>query len=423
MFTETEARDLLRQAADTIEIGPADPLRQPTGRHRVELAVAAVALIATGLGIAGLSRHDSTPIGPTPGGQVRVPSVFGYDAAGAHRLVAAAGLRPVTHHVPTCGEVSGRALRTRPAAGTQLSAGSSVTLLVADSEGLPCPGPVPPFADREQPWRLVDLATGSGPLPTFASLVTLEVDNDIAVTVPGAEANDPSRWPRCTPGPRCPGSALDAITSQLAQSNSLSMFLTVREVSASSITFFMDYPKDGTFPPPWTIEESFDTDGAVTDVHLTTNPGFPTNQVTGPDPDGIGHRFVDFARGESDSLPVDTPVGLYLGHQRVATIGDGDSSVRATWRVCRQYAGRTCPFSALDTLASYDGPLRLADHLTAPSPCLATLSPDPPTHTGGSHVAEILPGGTTTCLDGFAVDVYYNDVGQIVAVDLVVAEP
>ena len=92
--------------------------------------------------------------------------------------------------------------------------------------------------------------------------------------------------------------------------------------------------------------------------------------------------------------------------------------------VCRgTYAARVCPFSALDTLASHDGPLRIADHPTTGSPCLATLSPQPPTDTGGNHVAEVLPGGTTTCLNGFEVDVYYNDVGQVVAVDLVIAEP
>jgi hypothetical protein len=438
MLTETEARHLLQQAADTIEVAPA-ALPQPTRgrrRHVILGAAAAAALIAGGLGLAGLQRHGSTPVAPTPGDRVSVPSVFGYDVTGAGRLVTAAGLHPVTHRLRTCGEVSGRALRTRPAAGTRLSAGSSVTLVVA-AGGLPCPGPVPPFADREQPWRLVDLATGSGPTPSFADRVVLRVNHQKPVTVSGVAAVDPDAWPVCdSTQPACPGSALDVIGYALAHpltahGKPITPRLLTGSTRTGDVFFSIGYAFNGSDVfARWEIVERIDRSGDVAAVRLTydgssdpTSASTAAGSVTGPDPDGIGHRFVDFARGNSDSLPIDTPVALYLGHQRVATTGDGDSSVRASWRVCRQYAGRICPFSALDTLASYDGPLRLADHPATPAPCLATLVPTPPTDAGGTHVAVVLPAGTTTCLDGFEVDVYSNDVGQIVAVDLVLSEP
>ena len=51
------------------------------------------------------------------------------------------------------------------------------------------------------------------------------------------------------------------------------MFLAVQDASASSITFYIDYPQDGVFPPPWTIQERFDAGGRVTAVRLTTRPG------------------------------------------------------------------------------------------------------------------------------------------------------
>ena len=360
MLTETQARDLLQQAADTIEVVPAEPLR-PIRRPRTVLlaAAAAVALIAAGLGVAGLARHRDTPVAPPPpGGLVTVPSVFGYDATGAQRLLTDAGLETEVDRRRACTETPGRALGTEPAHGAQVSAGTTVTLVVSDTDALHCS--FRQSLGRFQAWALVDLATGSGRTPTFARQVTLQVDDDPAVTVSGTDATDPALWPRCAPAARCPGSALDAITSQLARADTLPMFLQIRDVTSWSVSFTFDYPQDGIFAPPWVIRESLDHRFAVTGVHLDTHPGIAPDAtpgssatVTGPDPGGIGRRFVAFARGESRSLPVDTPVRLYLGHRYVATLPADQSSDRGRWRVCLRYAGVSCPFSAMRILASH----------------------------------------------------------------------
>jgi hypothetical protein len=275
----------------------------------------------------------------------------------------------------------------------------------------------------------------------FADHVVLQVNDQQAMTVSGDAASDPDAWPTCDSSqPECPGSALDVITGALRQPwrkpNGKPMVLKLFASSEGSkrFSFRIGYEFNGPDPfPHWSIEERLDRSGSVTAVRLTYqgSPNSPVQRttasatMTGTDPDGIGHRFVAFARGESDVLPVDTPVRLYLGHRYFSTITANQVPDRTAWQMCSGLGPRACRLSALTSIASYvdsGGGLRIEPPPTGGDPgfCLPTRA-GPPRDTGGSHVVAIVPD-PGSCVPTFEVDVYYNDVGQIVAVDLLLSE-
>jgi hypothetical protein len=136
-------------------------------------------------------------------------------------------------------------------------------------------------------------------------------------------------------------------------------------------------------------------------------PGTPTMMAV---------RFLGYARGEYDGLPVDTPVQLYLGNQYQKTIQPTGLGDLRTWQVCAAYAGRSCPMSALDTLQDREGPMATIA-AAPPATCLQTLT-NRPTRTGGSHSIVLTAYHPATCADAFAVQIWSNDVGQITSVNL-----
>lgn len=144
-------------------------------------------------------------------------------------------------------------------------------------------------------------------------------------------------------------------------------------------------------------------------------PGQPTNDSADSDGSRVARLFVAFAQGETDGLPVDTPVVLYLGNSEQRTIPDGKSDRRSQWRLCDEYAQHACPMSALDVVASTPGEVLIGDSVT--STCLETLA-EPAGKTGGSHQVVLSPPEPKTCADDYAVQIWTNDVGQIVAVNL-----
>jgi hypothetical protein len=133
----------------------------------------------------------------------------------------------------------------------------------------------------------------------------------------------------------------------------------------------------------------------------------------------IAARFLAYAQGDADSLPVDTPVRLYLGNRYQKSIRP-DIDGRLGWNVClNYYAARTCPMSAIAVLRNRDVMPSITDR---PSDiCLAEL-PDPPADTGGTHSVVLQPLGAD-CVQKYVVRVWFNDLGQITAVNLSLGEP
>lgn len=143
------------------------------------------------------------------------------------------------------------------------------------------------------------------------------------------------------------------------------------------------------------------------------------DEAVGAQQAGIAVRFLAFARGESDDLPVDTPVRLYLGSRYRKTITPTELTDRSSWNMCAAYyAERSCPMSALTELRS----LRHDPAMTSavPTSCLDSRTP---TGTGGSGFVVLTTSGRVGCMETVAVQIWTNDVAQITAVNLLLGSP
>ena len=139
----------------------------------------------------------------------------------------------------------------------------------------------------------------------------------------------------------------------------------------------------------------------------------------------VARTFLRFARGELPGPPSDAPVGVYLGGRLVRTIAGDDQQDRSQWEgLCPDpggYAGRSCPFSVLDPLRAVADGLRI-DAGPASMVC-AHPTPLLPSDVGGTQVVSLVPDPTASCVDWVAVELFVNDVSQVVAVNLIWAEP
>ncbi len=141
----------------------------------------------------------------------------------------------------------------------------------------------------------------------------------------------------------------------------------------------------------------------------------------------VGRLFERFARGDDQLAgpPVDTPVLLLLGGQPVKTISARDAMERSSWEgLCPHpggYAGRTCPFSFIEPIAEAISPVTISME-PAQHPC-AHPTPVTPAEVGGSRVVTLVPDPKADCTSYVGVELFVNDVGQIVAANVVWAEP
>ena len=138
------------------------------------------------------------------------------------------------------------------------------------------------------------------------------------------------------------------------------------------------------------MRRAHDTRRADPGAHADAPDGSPRRRPR-------GGALPALARGELHFPPADTPIDLYVG---------------------RIHAG---------TLTGEQQPDALAEH-----PDETTVTTAPPTHPC-LHAREqppelspywtvVLTGGQT-CVDYFAVELYVNDVGKVVAVGIVLTEP
>ena len=76
--------------------------------------------------------------------------------------------------------------------------------------------------------------------------------------------------------------------------------------------------------------------------------------------------------------------------------------------------------STVTTLREFRHDPAVTDFL--PDACLDTLAEEP-TDTGGSQMVVLGVPEPRSCMDDFAVQIWYNDVGQITAVNLLFGSP
>jgi len=135
--------------------------------------------------------------------------------------------------------------------------------------------------------------------------------------------------------------------------------------------------------------------------------------------------FLEFAYGGKVRPHIGTSLDLYLGNQLARTLDAAEARDPANWKVCIPpgYAGQTCPFSALTTIDRWDGQLSQV----APPPRLLCAHPGdlPAALADDPRTIVIVPAHPTSCGEGgqWAVQLWFDDASNLVAVNLTLGEP
>jgi hypothetical protein len=194
--------------------------------------------------------------------------------------------------------------------------------------------------------------------------------------------------------------------------------LDYSDARAQSHTYVIAYEDDPTCGPRADIQRVLS--------HALQASEATTSDAGGPSDDlrGVAERFLGFARGDRDGVPADTPIDLYVGGILAKSIPSEQQGDRSAWQGCPtgvdSYAGRDCPISALEPLAEWSGPIAFS--AAAPKhPCAHPSQVPSPLSAYGA--VTLTPAADLDCTSYFAVRLFVNDVGQIVAVDVVWAEP
>jgi len=140
----------------------------------------------------------------------------------------------------------------------------------------------------------------------------------------------------------------------------------------------------------------------------------------------IGGLFVDFARGTEpahEGPPADTPVELFIGGVLARVIPTARMADRHEWRACPGgigYAARSCPVSPLTPFREYPGPIAMT---TEPPAHVCAHPTALPESLDVYRSVTLTPDEGRDCTSYFGVQLFVNDVGQIVAVSLVLSDP
>jgi hypothetical protein len=185
---EVTARELLALAADTIELGPMPDPVVPAERPRWPIVAGVAAIACVLLVVASLGKESPAPDGPLADDQV--PSLFGYDATSARKLLTGRGLEVVQRASPAC-EPEGLVVGSDPLLGMHVDAGDTVTIMTATPLGFSCHLT---YTNRSDAWEFLAFAAGRGAAPRFAGLVAVLVDGSGPVFLGRDLAADPASW-------------------------------------------------------------------------------------------------------------------------------------------------------------------------------------------------------------------------------------
>lgn len=118
-----------------------------------------------------------------------LPSMFGYDAATASRVLGDAGYDVVTLAEESC-EPRGLVLAADPVPGTRVRPGQTVTLSASAPSDPRC---LADHAARSAAWEFVGFVRGEE-APEFATVVTVYLDGEPLALLSGRAAADPRSW-------------------------------------------------------------------------------------------------------------------------------------------------------------------------------------------------------------------------------------
>ncbi len=433
MTTETEARRLLRLAADTVDVRPGEPITAPVSRHgrwTVPLIAAATVIAAVAIGFAVVDRDASGPGPVEPVGGSLVP-VVGWDATTARQALQKAGLVVETTVQPRCGVTPGRVASTAPTAGTPVVPGTVVTLGVTSSN---IDGLCVDFESDAPLMELMDLVAADGPnkdRATFAQEVDVYLNGERTVLT-GTEARTSQTWDQ--------RSALGVFATELARlsvggtwvadpgplpvecrgiepahphgpARQRFAIVSYRPVTGCAV---LDVYRDGRSEPvPSPIDMI---------VVTTAASASPTATDSHARSVYIAQTFVNFAEGRSDTLPLADQVDLYVGNRWVKSLSAGDVQ-RPAFQVCLAggYAERSCPYSAIDVIA--DDPDGFRAHHEAANCAEQIAPPLRPAQGRGTRSVFLNSRNPQMCMDVWSVELVYNVDTEIVAVNVLLGSP
>ncbi len=144
-----------------------------------------------------------------------------------------------------------------------------------------------------------------------------------------------------------------------------------------------------------------------------------------PELQDIGRLFLDYARDikPGRGIPADAPVDFYIGGRLAKVVPSARLTDRHSWRGCpggSTYAGRECPISLFAPFVAYPGPIAMSSQRPA-HPCLTRQRL--PSDLGAYCSVTLTPDENRDCTSYFAVQLFVNDVHQIVAINLAMSEP
>lgn len=155
----------------------------------------------------------------------------------------------------------------------------------------------------------------------------------------------------------------------------------------------------------------------------TRSAGMPMcpNKTTSRDR-AIVAAFSRFADHQVTFGSFDTPIALGLGDTLVKTVSPAKSRTADAWVLdTTGYAEREGSVSALDLVRNNLGNLRVT---SGPHPtCVGPTAEVPRSLSNGGSLVSIQPRRYSTCIDWWSVDLFVNDVGQIVGVNVSLGSP
>lgn len=139
----------------------------------------------------------------------------------------------------------------------------------------------------------------------------------------------------------------------------------------------------------------------------------------------LAEGFIELAKGRSSNVPWAEEVTYFISGEEVARLSGQEAADIDAWEGCPAagfYAARDCPVSPVDPVASLsDGEHVFEAAVPRVFPCSVL---NPPTDIDHAGVVVIRPPqDQRDCVRDFAVSLYVNRHGDVIALDLVLAEP
>lgn len=430
MLTETEARELLQRAAATIEVRPGAPIDATASRTRrwaVPLVTAAAVVLALVIGFAIADRNDGASPSPAPPVPhvTAVPSVFAFDADSAERMLSGLGLRVTRETIRTCEYAGGRAVRTSPEAGAPISRGQAVRLFVTETaSGADCP-----VADTLA-WKVLDFANGRGPSPAFASRVVAYV-NGQRTTLTGTEAADVRTWKQGTAL-----AALTALTRQVSQYRDAEPYLAITTGTRSSTcgtsqgipaelrgrrSYLMEIalPTAGADHTCHSANVYTERNGSIDAIVVRVSDGAPQraegHEVL-PSAARIAAKFLAFARSERDRVPLGAQVKLFVGGELYNVIDHPEIRRNWTYSPC---SGVRCDVHVLPFDKTRSANMRTVDAMPS---CIQSEQGLTPAAAGAVNSVVLTEPGPEACFAASGVQLWFDDAGRIVAINLLTGQ-